>query len=630
MKKRLCVLQVTPEAPSPEHVEYFRGQPECDFYFVTHDSFHADALDFCPGTTWVDTRNILAKSVPKIYDYYAFVDYDYILRPQREKKVLDQIIEDLEIYNPAVLTYYPGNGLITPFATNTEYRDKFDYSIIPFTHCGLKIVHHSLMDWFFPMIDNWGGGVEACHLFNILEIPFLKNVVCSHTMLYDNGYSSDNAPHNQDGAWNKYCMDQMWNWIAPSFKKRSSIESFAPTPAQKRDSLLIKDIYVNIFLQEGITPGKGTSIENYLDYEKISIYFDLSHEQFVRHPITDVELSKDKCDEIIDSRIRKVKFSDLRVTQNPWTKVVSNINDSLPADSKITASECVGKFQALRDNNSLFYKSCALDEDLETFLKNKRVAFVGPAPYLQGAGLGSEIDAYDVVVRIQHDILSADDYGSRSDIIQSCLNSNYGPPLMSHLESTPSHHRPKFIICNDTASEIGSDGKWKFVDEVYEEFLQNLDIPFVHLKNNDGTWDRWALYWEVFAKEHVERFSSGAYTMYSANFNSGYGALNYILRYSIKELAVFGLDFYKTGIPQAAEEKYNSVYIKGYGTDGRTFGPDKILHDQLSQIMHCKNVLMKDPRFILDSHVLKLLQSPEMAERLKKFERLPNLKDNTR
>ena len=62
--------------------------------------------------------------------------------------------------------------MTTPFAANTDYRDSRDASVLPFSHCGMKVVHHSLMQWFFPMVTRFGGGVEACHLFNILEIPF--------------------------------------------------------------------------------------------------------------------------------------------------------------------------------------------------------------------------------------------------------------------------------------------------------------------------------------------------------------------------------------------------------------------------------------------------------------------------
>ena len=92
MSKRLCVLQVTPHKPNTDHVSYFQNKDNCDFFFVTHDAENSEALQFCPNTTWTDTRNILAEKVPKEYDYYAFIDYDYVLKPQRENNVLNQML----------------------------------------------------------------------------------------------------------------------------------------------------------------------------------------------------------------------------------------------------------------------------------------------------------------------------------------------------------------------------------------------------------------------------------------------------------------------------------------------------------------------------------------------------------
>ena len=121
MKKRLCVLQVTPAQPNPEHVKLFDQKENCDFYFVTHDKYNEKSLKFCPNTTWTDTRNILMELVPKNYDYYAFMDYDYKLHSKGNLGILEQIIYDLDKFNPAVLTCYPGEGLITPFAKDEEY-----------------------------------------------------------------------------------------------------------------------------------------------------------------------------------------------------------------------------------------------------------------------------------------------------------------------------------------------------------------------------------------------------------------------------------------------------------------------------------------------------------------------------
>ena len=108
---------------NPKHIEYFSKQEEhSDFYFffVTHDEPNKDALKYCPNTTWTDTRNILAEMAPKEYDYYAFVDYDYNFRPLRDLSKRT-ILEDLNEFNPAVLTYYPGNGMTTPLCCKYEY-----------------------------------------------------------------------------------------------------------------------------------------------------------------------------------------------------------------------------------------------------------------------------------------------------------------------------------------------------------------------------------------------------------------------------------------------------------------------------------------------------------------------------
>ena len=430
--KKFCVLQVTPLTPNPKHIEYFSKQEECDFYFVTHDGPNKDALKYCPNTTWTDTRNILAAMVPQQYEYCAFVDYDYNFRPLRDLGVKEQILEDLNEFKPAVLTYYPGNGMTTPYAANTDYRDSKDASVLPFTHCGMKVVHHSLMKWFFPMITNFGGGVEACHLFNILEIPFLRHVVCSHKMVYDNGNTDMEAPHNLDGAWNDYRMNEMWKWIRPAFKKVATVDNYAASESQKYNAMLIKSVFQKIALDNKIVPVSDHHITDYFNRETIELFFDLNHEWFSN---LDISVSKQLCDinsenqQIIDDLLSSVQYSDLKTTTNPWIEITEKINNATGDCRKLTTSECVDQFQRLTPE-SLFIKSSNINQELSGYLEGKRVAYVGPAPYMKGLGQGELIDSYDVVVRIQHGIPNEEDYGSRTDIIQSCLNSNYGPDLL--------------------------------------------------------------------------------------------------------------------------------------------------------------------------------------------------------
>lgn len=629
--KRLCVLQVTPEDPNPEHVELFSEKENCDFFFVTHDKPHSKALEFCPDTTWTDTRNILADKVPKEYDYYAFIDYDYVLNSKTELGPLEQILNDLDKYNPAVLTYYPGKGMTTPFATNEEYFKKFEHSVMPFSHCGMKIIHHSLIKWFYPMITRFGGGVESCHLFNIMEIPFMNNIICSHQMVYDNGNTDEEAPHNLDGGWNKYNMDQMWKWISPSFKKMNILHLFSRDPHNLNDSLFVKQVFWELLRMKKLHPKVSDKDVNYYDLANISKFFNLDHEHFLNLDLGTALISTKPTDsdyEIAKEHLLSLKFSDFLTKQDPWPAIVSQINEKTE-EIKFESLECIKIYQDLSNCESHFHRASSKDLRLEEYLKGKRVALVGPAPYLQGKNKGKLIDEHDVVVRIQNGIPSIEDYGSRTDIVQSCLNSNYGPPLVKHLQFLTPEERPKFVICNDTASEIKSNGEWAFVDEVYENTFKQLNIPFVHLGKND-LWERWALYWQIYPKEHIERFGTGQYTVYSANFNSGYGAINVLLSYPIKELSVFGLDFYKTGIPQVDAEKYNTQYTDTYGKSGTHNGPDKVLHDQLSQIMHCKNVLLRDSRLNLDKTVYDLLCSDSLNYRIDRFMKLPKFKKQTR
>lgn len=633
--KRLCVLQVAPSSPNKDHVEYFKNKDNCDFLFVTHDKSHPDALRHCPDTTWSETRDLLVELVDKDYDYYALIDYDYILRPQRDLGVLEQIVDDLEM-NPAVLTYYPGKNLETPYATDLEYFNSRDYSCIPFTHFGLKIIHRSLIKWFFPLCREFSVNVDSCHMFNIQEIPFLKNVVCSHKMIYDNGVSDPNAIYNKDGAYSKYKMDEMWKWISSSFKMDRILSLHMSSPKDLEDSLFIKKCFVNLLRSKNITPETSPRDIDYFDEERIGKVFDLSHQFFINKG-KDIEdqfmvLDSSFVGEVEEILRREVTFEKLKTKTNPWLPISKVINEELAHRRNITMNECLEVYQKMDNNQSLFIKNAKTNPDLWDYLKDKRVAFVGPASYLSGKGKGKLIDSYDVVVRIQPEIWDTNDYGTRTDIIQSCLNSAYSPKVVRYLENVSDENKPKFIICNDTvAREIPhpGSGNWLSVVREYDDYLKDYGVPLAHLENEDGTWERWVLYWELYAKPHIEKVKDDLYTYYSGNFNSGYGALNHVLSCPVKELAVFGVDFYNLGVVRSMEDKYNPAYIQAQGRDGTYLGPDTMLHDQISQMMHCINILEKDPRFKLDKEVKTRLYSKELEERINKFKKLPKVLHTT-
>jgi len=396
---------------------------------------------------------------------------------------------------------------------------------------------------------------------------------------------------------------------------------------------VIKNAFIDLIVNhKKLEPVRSSKRESYLDYDVIEKFFDLSHERFINHKLpleTLFEPPKAEAIEIINNTLQNISFEQLRVKNNPWIEITNKVNSELGDLKKITINECVEYFQMMENNKALFKNSCAVNENILEYLRDKRVAFVGPAPYLMGQGKGELIDSYDVVVRIQTEIENSNDYGSRIDIIQSCLNSNYGPPVLKYINGNEGANNPNFVICNDTVTRQLPNGCWLSPVDEYERLFREKNVELGHLKNNNNTWDRWALYWEIFPKKHLESFSAGHYVGHTANFNSGYGALNYLLRYPIKELAVFGIDFYNCATPQTNEQKYNPAYIAAYGDEGRHLGPSKWLHDQLSQMQHCKNVLFKDKRFKLDLEVANKLLSSDVTGRLEKYKGLPKFKQDT-
>ena len=461
----------------------------------------------------------------------------------------------------------------------------------------------------------------------------MGNVVCSHRMIYHNGNTDEDAPHNQDGAYNKYRMDQMWEWIRPAFKKSGLLDFYATNPIELNDSMLIKRAFQSIFLTKAIQPARSEKDVDYFTSPKMEQFFDLTHERFanIQLPV-DIQMSEPSLstEKIAHDVFASLTYADLNTQADPWLKISADINSKVVQGRKITVNECHKLYQTMEKNSTLFIDNAKWDESLAELLSGKRVAFVGPSPYLMDKGLGSKIDEYDVVVRIQGAIFDEADYGSKTDIVQSCLNANYGPALGRYLSECDPSEYPKYIICNDTNARPAPDGAWLNIIDEYNNYLKDFNIPLSHLQTEDGNWDRWGLYWEIYPKSHVERFATQQYTVNSANFNSGYGALNVLSRYPLKELYITGIDFYNVGIPQTAEQKYNPIYVEKFGKEGTPYGPDKTLHDQLGQILHFKNVLLKNRNnIVIDTYLEDKINSNQMEERLDKFTKLLKFKHET-
>ena len=104
--KDICILEVSPLGPIENHVNIFE---KYDWYYVTHDKPLEDdkkCIKFNKGCRWAYNRNYLydyVKTLKTKYRYYLFIDYDVEIKSNTNRNVMDQLIHDLNEYNPAIM-----------------------------------------------------------------------------------------------------------------------------------------------------------------------------------------------------------------------------------------------------------------------------------------------------------------------------------------------------------------------------------------------------------------------------------------------------------------------------------------------------------------------------------------------
>lgn len=91
------------------------------------------------------------------------------------------------------------------------------------------------------------------------------------------------------------------------------------------------------------------------------------------------------------------------------------------------------------------------NERYQDYLKNRRIAFIGPAPTLKGLSKGSLIDSYDIVIRMKQPIVPDAlhiDYGKRTDVIYCNLNNvGYEKPIETYFGDWKLHGLKWLIMC---------------------------------------------------------------------------------------------------------------------------------------------------------------------------------------
>ncbi len=206
--------------------------------------------------------------------------------------------------------------------------------------------------------------------------------------------------------------------------------------------------------------------------------------------------------------------------------------------------------------------------------KPKRVALVSKATTLEGTALGSFIDGYDVVARLNQPFdLPEDqhrDYGSRTDIVYDTMNPDTIRSLNAYWE--PSDKKLKSVrlphLINKHLSKLREDIEFDFVDASFERYM-----PPRHEDLVTGT----------------------------------LAAMDILTDPDVAELFIAGFDFYtnRKSYTQYAIDKSAAVYREG---TARSVVNNIQVHNHGKQAQYFRTYVLSDPRVKLHSATANALK----------------------
>lgn len=248
-------------------------------------------------------------------------------------------------------------------------------------------------------------------------------------------------------------------------------------------------------------------------------------------------------------------------------------------------------------------KHRTLRDDYADYLEGKRVIIVGPAGYMHGSRRGAEIDAYDVVVRINLDC------PIRADIFQSLYPGKYAPrnedvgtrtDVLYHTtfnERLAEHADQLHTI--EQAEAFKADGVQFMVTRFGErhrrvKLLKEAFGDTIPILNPDGQW--------------YQKFRQAVRT----SPNMGMIAIAHILEHNVKSVHVAGMDFHVPwkgyrpgygGFTPAQARRGTGAGGWGQGSAPETSFP----HNPYTQMGWLRKTFHNDPRLSFDADAVENL-----------------------
>ena len=239
----------------------------------------------------------------------------------------------------------------------------------------------------------------------------------------------------------------------------------------------------------------------------------------------------------------------------------------------------------------------------DSLFLDKTVALVGPAQYMMSHEFGEEIDQCDTVVRINRSYESISKFskniGSRTDVLYSCLIEK--PANAGNLDIKTLSDCGIKLICAPPASDLkGQSQSTRFHDLVdlrkIEEIAKEIPIRVVdHQFHNE-------------LSRHVD-----------CRPNTGFMSIYDILRFSPKNLKIYGFSFYLDGFIDGVKEGIQQEQnLTPDQFSQQCFNSSR--HVQKNMWRFAKETLPNNKRITLDPILSKILN----LERLEKdlFEKM--------
>ncbi len=223
------------------------------------------------------------------------------------------------------------------------------------------------------------------------------------------------------------------------------------------------------------------------------------------------------------------------------------------------------------------------------FLKNKKVAFIGPAPYMQGLKQAKKIDSYDVVVRpcccYRVPEKFKDDWGSKINIWYASFTSFIFNGYISEdiVKNLSSRGLKWFCLSGGPIVKKNSD-KLKYYSKKYKISIRTLDNTI-----------RGSVHEKVFSgvnKKSRKGLTTGIISIYD------------LLQSDLKELYVAGITFYKLWPPDKKK-----MYYSGYRKEKKYYYSKRPLkgHDTKRELLFFKKMVEDDKRIKCDDVLYKII-----------------------